>query len=59
MFEYTYKYHNYMRNNSPSFGPFYTAFVVAIEQQIENMDKLMGYGNPINSPAEGIVQMGY
>lgn len=43
MFEYTYKYQNYLRNSSPSFGPFYSAFVVAVEQQMEKMMILKSY----------------
>jgi hypothetical protein len=59
MFEYTYKYQNYLRNNSPSFGPFYTAFVVALEQQIELLDKSIGYTAPINSPINEMAPIGY
>lgn len=59
MFEYTYKYQNYLRNNSPSFGPFYTAFVVALEQQMEILDRSMGYAAQINSQAKEIAPMGY
>jgi hypothetical protein len=59
MFEYTYKYQNYLRNNSPSFGPFYTAFVVALEQQIEILDKSMGYAASIHTPTKEMAPMGY
>jgi len=59
MFEYTYKYQNYLRNSSPSFGPFYTAFVVALEQQIELLDKSMGYTAPIYSPINEMAPIGY
>ena len=52
MFEYTYKYQNYLRNNSPTFGPFYTAFVVAVEQQIEKMNYLGSFYTPLHEMAE-------
>jgi hypothetical protein len=59
MFEYTYKYQNYLRNNSPSLGPFYTAFVVALEQQIEILNKSGGYVASINSTVEEMAPIGY
>lgn len=59
MFEYNYKYQNYLRNNSPSFGPFYTAFVVALEQQIEILDKSTGYVSSIHSSIKEMAPMGY
>lgn len=52
MFEYTYKYQNYLRNNSPSLGPFYTAFVVAVEQQVEKMEYLGSFYSPTEQMAE-------
>ncbi len=52
MFEYTYKYQNHLRNNSPRFGPFYTAFVVAVEQQID-------YLGLINNSMAEIAKIGY
>jgi hypothetical protein len=59
MFEYNYKYQNYLRNNSPRFGPYYTAFVVALEQQIEILDKSLRYGSQIHSQTEEMAQIGY
>jgi hypothetical protein len=59
MLEHTYKYQNYLRNNSPRFGPFYTAFVVALEQQIEILDKSRGYKSPINSNINEMAPMSY
>ena len=59
MLEHTYKYQNYLRNNSPCFGPFYTAFVVALEQQIEMLDKSMGYTAPIKSNINEMAPMSY
>jgi hypothetical protein len=34
MYNSTYKYHNYLRNEIPSLGPLYTSFVVVVEMQI-------------------------
>ncbi|UTB32056.1 MAG: hypothetical protein NKF70_11205 [Methanobacterium sp. ERen5] len=59
MLEHTYKYQNYLRNNSPRLGPFYTAFVVALEQQIEILDKSMGYTAPIKSNINEMAPMSY
>ena len=52
MFDCTYKYQNYLRNNSPRFGPFYTAFVVAVEQQMEKMMILKSYYTTSDAMAE-------
>jgi hypothetical protein len=54
MFEYKYKYQKYLRNNSPNFGPFYTAFVVAVEQQMEKM----AYQEYLYHPMEKIAEFG-
>lgn len=35
MYEYTYKYQNYLRNESPCMGPLYTSFIVALEMFME------------------------
>jgi hypothetical protein len=35
MYEYAYKYQNYLRNESPSMGPLYTSFIVALEMYME------------------------
>jgi hypothetical protein len=34
MFGYNYKYQNYLRNHVTNLGPLYTAFVVALELQL-------------------------
>jgi len=54
MFEYTYKYQNYLRNDTPNFGPSYTAFVVALEQQMEKI----AYLESIYYPSEEMAEIG-
>ena len=36
----TYKYQNYLRNQIPIFGPLYTAFVVVVEMQMDDLHVL-------------------
>jgi hypothetical protein len=35
MYEYTYKYQNYLRKEIPSMGPLYTSFIVALEMYMD------------------------
>jgi|WetSurMetagenome_2_1015567.scaffolds.fasta_scaffold1851400_1 hypothetical protein len=52
MFEYTYKYQDYLRNKKPSFGPFYTSFVVAVEKEIEKMAIFESFYYPTHETGE-------
>jgi hypothetical protein len=52
MQEYVYKYENYLRNNEPLFGPFYTSFVVALEQQMEELNSIESVYYPTELMAE-------
>ena len=54
MFEYNYKYQNFLRNNVPSLGPLYTSFVVALELHIEDM----GEFGPMVYPNEEMAEVG-
>jgi hypothetical protein len=40
MLNHTYKYQNYLRNQTPTLGPLYTSFVVVVEMQMEDVHVL-------------------
>jgi hypothetical protein len=52
MYEYTYKYQNYLRNESPIMGPLYTSFVVAVEMYMETNIPVVSVNWPEEQMAE-------
>lgn len=52
MYEYTYKYQNYLRNESPSMGPLYTSFIVALEMHMETTVPFEAVTRPEEQMAE-------
>jgi hypothetical protein len=52
MFEYNYKYQNFLRNDVPKLGPLYTSFVVALELQMEDLGEFGSIIYPNEEMAE-------